>query len=417
MRFVSRWSMVRILLVVASLLVAVSAAKASRLDIKAVIKRIIPKVSQQLSEVAVGGKVAITAACVATACLVNFAMPADALDTSTLYSEAELLSRDGASGFFPARVDKSAADSSGIDFSYWAAKGIYHSSGNNLGTVRLGVNAKMKNFSAYLTSAFRYHHDNVNHIDDIGLKTRSYAGFNGILINNGEGNLSFGYTNVVSYGGSSKLTLRGIENYLLHYHQGHFQIAAVGHEYIDTDGSNLSDDTDEVRSHGLAVYRAGLNYPVADLFTSNDVIDIRLKLNSAVHLGDIGPVKLGETWQGELNDWAGDAANLDHLLYHRAGGSINMTFADDRIKLSFGGALQHTVGGDIKADTHEQGEFDIVRTTLAVSGSIKLIPQHDVALKGYFKRYDQSVEASLGSESYDDDAWGTASRIVLIKKF
>lgn len=414
MRDVLRCTRVRSLLVAGALLVSV-AAEAGGFNVREVVKRVIPQVSHQLSKVAVGGKVAITAACVATACLVNFAAPADALDTGTLYSDSELLTRDSAHGIFSSKVEKSAREGGGIDFSYWAGKGIYYSTGDPLGMVRLGVNAEMKNFSAYATSEFRYHHDDVNGIDDIGLITRSFAGFNGLVINNGEGNVSFGYTNVRSFGGSSALTFWNIENYLLHYHQGPFQIAGVGHEYVDFDAT--FGEMDNVRSHGLAVYRAGINYPISDHLAVGDVVEIRLKLNSAMHLGDIGPVKLGETWQAELNDWAGDEADLDHLLYHRAGGSINLTFADDRINLSFGGALQHTVGGDIKADGMERGEFDIVHTTLSASGSIVLLPQHDVTLKGYFERYDQSVDADLGSESFDGDDWGTESRIALVKKF
>ena len=167
-----------------------------------------------------------------------------------------------------------------------------------------------------------------------------------------------------------------------------------------------------MRSHGAALYRADIKYPL----TASDAITIDLKLNSVLHLGDIGLVNLGETWQGELNAWAGDDADLDHRLYHRAGGSINVELADGRVNLSFGREVHHTIGGNITLPD-ENGDFDLSYTILSVAGVFDILPSQDISLAASFGRYYQSVNAKLGSETYENDSWGTSGRFLMKKKF
>ena len=405
-------------LVVAMLLVAAGSAEAGR--VREVIKQVIPRVSQQLSKIAVNGKVAISAACVASACVINFAQPAEAADY--LSSDSELVKSRGASAIFAkdvATIEKSQ-ESSGLSFSHWAAKGVYHESGDNLGTLRIGTSAEINSFSAYVTVAYRWHPDTSEGIDSLATKTRSYIGANTLLFDNGEGTMSYGYVNTDMFVAATRTIVRNARGYLLRYHQGPIQIAGFGYEYIDNDVSSLTtpgESADAVRSHGVALYRAGLKYPISDLLMVNDALTINLKLNSAMHLGDIGPVKLGETWQGELNDWASEDANLDHLLYHSAGGSINFSLANDRINFSFGGAIQHSINGDIQRAGMADGDFDIRNTTLTIGGTIDLLPDHGISLEAFYDRYDQHAEANLDGQHYDYDSSGTWARIAAKKKF
>lgn len=418
MRKVSNFRGACVWLAAAMLLVAAASADASRLNVGEVVKQVIPKVGQQLSKVAVNGKVAITAACVAAACVINFAAPGHAADFLT--SDSELMKTRGSSAIFApssSRVDKGGEDP-GLNFSHSVGKGIYHESGDTIGSLRLGTSVSGKNFNAYATVDFRSDYSTIDGIDGIEVKTRTYWGANGLLINKGDGNVSYGYLNADAFVGGSTMFFRNARAHLLRYHKGPFQVAALGYEYIDNDLntlSNVDESGDAVRSHGVALYRAGINYPITDLFTTSDALAINIKLNSAMHLGDIGPVKLGETWQGELNDWAGEGADLDHLLYHSAGGSINVSLADDRINLSFGGGIQHTIDGDIKRSGMADGDFDIVNTAVGVGGTIDLLPDHNISLEGYFESYTQSVDANLDGKMHDADYTGTWSRVVLKK--
>lgn len=409
-------------LAVAMLLVAAVSADASRLNVRTVVERVIPKIGQQLSQVAVNGKAVITAACVAAACVINFAAPAEAEAGDFLSPDVELTTARGAGDIFATSnntIEKSA-ESPGLSFSHWIAKGVYHESGSNLGTIRIGTTAKAKSFSAYIASAFRYHPDTTDGIDSIGIKTRTYAGARMLLLDNGEGNMSYGYANTDIFVVPTRALFRNMRGYLLHFHDGPIKIAGIGYEYVDN-GLNLlttpGESGDPVRSHGVALYRAGLNYPITDLFTTSDALAINLKLNSALHLGDIGPVKLGETWQGELNDWAGEDAELEHMLYHTAGGSINLSLADGRVNLSLNGSIQHTIDGDIKRPLQADGDFDIRNTTVGVGGTVDLFPDHGISLEAWYKRFDQSAQANLDGKRYDYDANGTWARIAAKKTF
>ncbi len=407
----------------AAMLLAAASADAGQLSVREAVKRVIPQVSQQLSKL--GNKVVVTAACfgLGAACVINFAAPAEAGSADFLSSDAELVKTRGASSIFTSSsstVEKSAAESSGISFSHWAAKGVYHESGDNIGTLRFGTSASGKNFSTYLTTAFRADYSTIGGIDDIKVKTRSFAGAQIVLVDNGEGNMSYGYLNADTFVGGTKMHFRNARAYLLRWHDGPFQIAGFGHEYIDNDLNVLSDPDrsgDPVRSHGVALYRAGVKHDVTYLFTSSDKLAINLKLNSAAHLGDVGPVKLGETWQGELNDWAGEEAELDHMLYLQHGGSIDVSLADGRINLSFGGLVQHTVDGDINRPMMPDGDFSIRNTIIAVGGTADLLPDHNISLEAWFERYDQSTEANLDGKSYDQKAAGTWARIAAKKVF
>lgn len=420
MRFVLASRRGRLWLLAAAVLAMATQLEAKNSRIGEVVKQVIPKFSAQLAKVAVKGKVDIAAACIATACVINFATPAEALPPTYLNSDAELTKSSGAGAIFTNNEtfdeSSSAQEQSGIEFGHWIGTGVYHENGSNLGTVRAGATATGNGFSIYLKSAYRYHHDTTNGIDDIALKTRTFAGLRALLIDSGEGQVSYGYVNTKAFVGATHLNIPGFEGYLLHYHLGPFQAAAVGYEYVDTGISTL-DGADGVRSHGASLYRAAMKYPLTSLFTTSDAIGIDIKLNSTMHLGDIGPVKLGETWQGELNDWTGEDNELEHRLYHRAGGSINLMLADGRINLAFGGAVQHSIDGKVDSSMHENGDFSIVRTTLLAGGTIKLLPSHNITLEGFYERYDQSTEAEFDGKEYDENDKGTWARVAITKAF
>ena len=240
----------------------------------------------------------------------------------------------------------------------------------------------------------------------------------GLLVDYGEGHVSYGYTSNQLAVGSKYLKVRSTQNYLLHYHNSPLQIVALGYEYLDTEGKKVSGDegADNVRSHGMALYRVSIGYPLASLFTASDAVAIDLKLNSALHLGDIGVAKLGETWQGELDAWIGTEARLYHRLYHRAGGSLKLKLADDRISVSLGGEVHDTIDGQIEHPDAD-GEFDIRVTSLSIAGVFELIPSQDISFSASYGRYEQAVTARLGGEEYQDDSWGTGGRFVIKKKF
>lgn len=357
--------------------------------------------------------------CLATACAINFVTPMEVAEADLLSSTAELLHAGDASSIFAENssvVEKSMRTQPSIVFDHWLAKGAYHNSGDNVGVLRFGITAKRGNFSAFLTTAYRYGLDN-DGIDDIAIKTRTWSGVKGTLFDNGKERMSYGYT-ATKLSTSKHLRVYSTQNYLLSYRTDVLHIAGLGYEYFDTEGKKLSGDegADNVRSHGTALYRAGIKYPLTDLFTDSDALALDLKLNSVLHLGNIGLVKLGETWQGELNDWAGEAADLDHTLYHRAGGSINVELAEGLINLNLGGEIHHTIGGNI---THPDtdGDFDLTYTILLVAGVFDIIPTQDISLAASFGRYDQSVKAKLGNQTYEDNSWGTSGRFVLQKDF
>ena len=411
----------------AMLLVAAASAEANRLNsIREMVKQVIPKVAEPLSKLASNGKVVITAACVAAACVINFAAPAEAQAVDYLSSDVELMKTRGARSIFgnnSSLIEKSMEKR--IKFSHMLGLGGYYESGHPLVTFRIGTSAEVGSFNAYLTTAFRTEHDMIDGIDGIGIKTRSFVGGGGLVFDYGEGNMSYGYLNTDIFVGGTSMIFRNARGYLLHFHEGPLQIAGIGYEYVDNDLNALSREGksgDTVRSHGVALYRAGINYPITDLFTTSDALAINIKLNSAMHLGDIGSVKLGETWQGELEGWVldeiGGGADLEHLLYHTAGGSINFSLADGRINFMVGSAVQHTIGGEIdNPGMGEDGDFDITNTTIAVGGTADIMPDHGISVEAWFERYDQYVNAELNGKSYDHDASGTWGRFALRKKF
>ena len=386
-----------------------TSAQASNLSVREAIKQVGP----QLRKLDVAGRVATTAMCFATACVINFAAPAEAAAANYLSSDVELLHSGDVSSIFAENnrvVEKSANAQPKLTFGHWLAKGVYYNSGDNLGVLRFGITAKRGSFTAFLTTAYRYGLDN-NGIDDIPVKTRTRSGLKGTLIDNGEDQISYGYT-ATKLSTSKHLRVRSIQNYLLSYRSGPLHIASLGYEYVDPKKLSGDEGADNVRSHGAALYRVGIKYPL----TASDAMAIDLKLNSVLHLGDIGLIKLGETWQGELNAWAGDDADLHHKLYHRGGGSIKVELADGRVKLSFGGEIHHTIGGNITLSDAD-GDFDLSYTILLVAGVFDIIPSQDISLSASFGRYDQSVNAKLGSETYENDSWGTSGRFLMQKKF
>ena len=411
----SRMSLLITLSLVIVLSMPTSSAQASKL--RHAFKQAITQVRPQLQKIADSSRVAVITLCAATACVMHFATPHVAADY--LSSDAELLRSGDARDIFTQNssvVEKSShAQKPRLFFEQWGAKGIYHNSGDNVGVLRLGTKAKRGNWSAFLTLAYRYGLDN-DGIDDIAIKTRTWGGLKGTLIDNGEKRMSYGYT-ASKLSTSKHLRVYSTQNYLLSYRSGPLHIAGLGYEYVDTEGKKLSGDegADNVRSHGVSLYRAGIKYPITAIFTASDALDINLKLNSIMHLGNIGIVTLGETWQDELNTWAGEDADLIHKLYHRAGGSLNIELADGHINLSLGGEIHHTIGGDIVL-ANADGSFDLTYTILSVAGVFDIIPSQDIALSLSFGRYDQSVNATLNAQDYKHDSWGTSGRVLLVKK-
>ena len=381
-------------------------------------KQVVAQVRPPLQKIASNNKLAITVLCATTACVMHFATP-PATPADYLSSDAELLRSGDARDIFSQErsvVTKSShAHKPRLSFDQWLAKGIYHNSGDHVGVFRFGTKVKQSSLTAFLTIAYRYDLDNEG-IDDIAVKTRTWGGLKGTLRDNGEEHMSYGYT-------SSKLStskyfrVYSTQNYLLSYRSGPLHIAGLGYEYVDTESKKLSGDegADNVRSHGAALYRVGIKYPLTSIFTASNALAINLKLNSVLHLGDIGWATLGETWQDELNAWAGEDANLIHSLYHRAGGSINIELADGRLNLSLGGEIHHAIGGNIiLADAN--GDFDLSYTILSVAGVFNLIPSKDIALSLSFGRYDQSVSAVFNGQNYQHDSWGTSGRVLLVKQ-
>ena len=390
---------------------------AGNINVREMIKQIVPRVAPQLRKIsAVAGKVAVTAVCIVSVCAISFATPADTTDIDDLNSNVEALGHVGSS-LTSSVVEVPIDTQHELTFNHWLAKGIYHNSGDNVGVMRFGVTAERGNLAAFLTVAFRYGLDNGG-IDDIAIKTRTWGGIKGTLIDNGARQLSYGY-NSVELSTSKHLRLYSTQNYLLSYRIGSLHISGLGYEYVDTEGKKLSGDegADNVRSHGAALYRANIKYPLTFLFSDSDATAIDLKLNSTLHLGDIGFATLGETWQDELNAWIGESADLHHTLYHRAGGNIKIKLADEQVSITLGGEIHHTVGGKITYPNAEDGDFDLNYRILSVAGDFIIIPSQDISLFASFGRYDQSVNAQLGEETYKQDSWGTSGRFLLKKKF
>ena len=367
---------------------------AGNIGVREAVKQIVPRVMPQLRKVSAAGRVAVTAVCIISACVLSFATPTDANATDYLNSNVETLDHADSS----LTSIETSADSH-LTFNHWLAKGIYHNSGDNVGVMRFGVTAESGDISAFLTVAFRYGLDNGG-IDDIAIKTRTWGGIKGTLIDNGAGQLSYGYNAIKLSTNNKHLRLYSTQNYLLSYRIGSLHIAGLGYEYVDTEGKKLSGDegADNVRSHGASLYRAEIKYPF--LFNASDSIAIDLKLNSALHLGDIGFATLGETWQEELNAWAGDDANLHHALYHRAGGNIKIKLADEQVSITLGGEIHHTVGGDITHPHREDGNFALNYRVLSIAGDFIIIPSQDISLFASFGRYDQSIDAKLGTPDF-----------------
>ena len=128
-----------------------SASPVTASTFREAIKRVLPHVGEQVREIARQGKVIVTAACVAAVCALNFAAPSTA-DLNDLRSDAELINSSDASSIFAAHdrlVEKSTRARNKVSFEHWLSKGIYHSDGDNLGTLRYGITAKYGSLNVY----------------------------------------------------------------------------------------------------------------------------------------------------------------------------------------------------------------------------------------------------------------------------
>ena len=274
---------------------------------------------EQLSRLG-DGKVQIKALCAVAglACIVNFSAPA-AADFSGLQSDASLSKSRGMSSIFAKGTgyEKSLADESGFEGSWWLGYGIYKDDGGNLGAARIGVNGKHPNFSLYFTASERHHPDMTDGFDGIGLKVRTFGGGSGMLIKNREGEPSFGYGSVDLFT-SDKLSILDFQAYLGHYSKGPFQVAAGGMEYMDKE-LDAVEGADSVRGVYASLYRASYS----NTYTTPQGIDITFKASSVLGLGDMGVVELARFWQGEMNEFAGNA-DLDPAAYHKGSASIGL---------------------------------------------------------------------------------------------
>lgn len=368
---------------------------------------------EQLSQL--GSKVGIKAACMVGACVVNFsALTAAAADLSALQADGGSSKSRGVNSIFAREArpdDEKSLASEGFDGSWWLGYGIYKDDGGNLGTVRVGVNGEHPNFNVYYTAATRHHHDMTDGIDDIGVKVRTFSGGSGLLIKNGEGEMSYGYGSVDLFT-ANKLSILDFQAYLAHYHKGPFQVAIGGIEYMDKELDAL-EGSDSVRGVYTSLSRVGYK----DTYTTpHGGIDITFKANSVLGLGDVGFVELGRFWQGEMNDFAGES-DLEHALYYKGSASIGMTSKNGRVALSIGGEYGTTIEGEI--DVHgegENGDFILDRRTLSLRSSIELIPD-DIRFESLFDWYWQKEYAELDGSEIDQMSKGIWGRFALVKPF
>lgn len=126
-----------------------------------------------------------------------------------------------------------------------------------------------------------------------------------------------------------------------------------------------------------------------------------VSLDSAMGLGDIGPVSVGKTWQREMNGLSG--GDLDHNLYHCASGNIALVAANRRLRLAGGGDYHHTIGGEINRPDEVEGDFHIRKRSIWVSGALDI--SQGITSDIFYSRYGQTGEGDIGGEHiYIDDS-------------
>ena len=367
---------------------------------------VIPKIGEQLSQVVTKGKVAVAGFCFAFGCFVNFSSPAIATDLSDLSANAELSHDMRNSIFLSERPENKILDRTGFTGSWWVAKGVYNADDSmNYGTLRFGFKGTGSNFSVYLKNAFRYR--DIGGIDDIAIKMRGYGGGNILLMKNAEGELSYGYLDTKLYV-SKKLVFEALRSYLLHYYKGAVQIATAGYEYFDTAPKGL-ENIDELRGYYVSLYRGSISHT----FNPQDGIEVKLKFNSSLGLGEIGDINIGEIRLIELEDFA-DGNDLNHVLFHRGGASINLNLGD-RVSLGFGASHDSTIGGQIEMLDDNDGEFTVGLTSLKITFDIGLFPEYGISIVGSNDWRRQEVDATMDNQSFSNVEDAIITRFVLKK--
>lgn len=403
-------------------------SSAGNASLRETIARIIPKVSQQLSASVLGSKVAVTAACISSVCLLNFSAPADISELDLLLPDTTLVITRGENNIFlepSLGVEKSVGLSktkkkrSGVAFERFVIDREGDKSASNRGLIRFNSSTKLGGFTGNMETAFIYPISASLNADDIGIKMRGRAGISGLLVDNGKNKMSYMFLFVNMSAGGSVSTQR-IMSHLLHYKNETLHATTLGYEYLSTDISPLTDDDKDkkvssLRTKGVAIYRLGLNLPLLEHFQGKEAINIKLKLNSSMLWGNAGSISFSNTDEGK--DWT-EGFDLSHSLYHSAGASLRTKLAGGRIKLILTGSIRNTIRGSIRREQQRRGVFSATNTVLMLLSSIDLIPAHRVSLEANLSRFNQTVEVSFfNGKQFETDTWRTWGKIAIKKSF
>ena len=397
-----------------SILIAFSpTASAKSGGIAALVKNAVPQLNQQIAKIAENGRVVVRAACVAAAaCIFAFTAPDVKADLDNLDFSSESFKTEGKSGVFSSSgIEKGE----GVPYisEWWFSQGMYLDNSGKLITSRLGFIGERGNLSGYITTAFRTHPDMLDGVNNLGSKVRLYAGFRNLAIGDSEG-LGYIYMNNHAFVSGDRTILRSLQNFLLSYgttvdvgvgdaKKLDINLALLGHEYNDPNALEELENDDGLRTQGMSLARAG--FRLADVIDT-DVIDVGVKLNASLGVGDLGFVKLGEVYQADLDNWAGKGTNLNHRWLTRVGGSIGFAVGE-HLELSGGLDFTNAIGG--KIDGLEGGEFDVSRRIVSVGVNADVIPAHNVTLELLTEWYKQNTNGSAPSlgeySSVDRGIW------------
>lgn len=382
------------------LFAAVSSAGSGSLGIRAFVERVnqaVPRVTRQITKAVGGSKLATI--CAATVCVLHFSLPAPAADLNGLRMHSELLKGQGHHSIFARR----GSEEQGFRGTWRIGKGFMLDHDTSVGTLKLGFEGELPTFSFYINSAFSYDPSNTSKIDDIGIETETYAGADFLWLSNKLKDMeeALGYHGIDVFVGD-RLVVRSLRSYLFYYEGKGFlrQAAFLGHEYFDGDVEDVQ-DSDELRGHLLSFYRLKLAH---DFITANGN-KVSLGLSSVFAGG-------GELWQEELLDWL-DRNRLSSA-FHKGGVSLDITLADGRATLGFGGSYITAFqdGGSYN--------FFVGEGVASASLGIVIIPEYGIDLESYIELRQQRIEA----EKIEDDSRelsrtsnGHRVAVFLVKRF
>lgn len=378
--------------------------------------RTIPKISQQLSK--------LTAICVSSVCLLSFNAPADASNLDDLVTDTTLIRIREADDIFVEDSEvieksKSAIRRGSISFERFVMSNSARTISRNVGALRFISRGKFGDLNGHLTTLFTYPLKSSFNTNDTDIKMRSFAGINGLLINNGKNKMSYAFLMVNAAIGSGATT-HSIFSHLLHLNKKNMQVVALGYEYTDTDLSAIAGDrgdNDGIRTQGVSMYRASVNLPLTEYLLKNDSIAINVKLNSSMQLGSIRATSLGISKQQDLNRLF-KGADLNHSLHHTAGISVRTILANERIKLILTGSRRDTIRGTIRKEQQNTGKFDATNTTIVLLGSINAIPEYKVFVEARISRFSQMLTAeSTDGEQYMSDNKRTMTLLSIRKLY